>query len=428
MKGTKVLAAVLAVAGMSFGTTAQARESESCSGAVTRSDVVRCALAASLVVRGEEQGLDAARARKTAASPLLPSNPVLSFSAARRSVAEANATNWYASLNQEVEIAGQRGVRREAAEAAASAQSQRVLLSRRETAALASAAFFEALAAREEQRLAEQLVVTSEAVATAARARAERGLSAAIDADVADAATVRVLQARLAAERRVSHAGATLALLLGLDPSRPAPAVEGDLAPLPEVVNAGSVVSPRARSERPELRVVEAERRSLELRAAALRRARIPNPTLSIYAQNDGFDERVLGAGIGFPIPLPGNVGRTARGEIAEAEAQAARTGTDRERLEREIRFEVTTARQAFESRGTEVLAFTAERLERARTSLRSLSEEVQSGRLAVRDAAVAQQVLIELLRASIEARRAWCLASVDLARALGLPLERGAR
>jgi outer membrane protein TolC len=43
-----------------------------------------------------------------------------------------------------------------------------------------------------------------------------------------------------------------------------------------------------------------------------------------------------------------------------------------------------------------------------------------------VRDALVAQQALVELLQADVAARRAWCLASVDLARAAGVTLEGG--
>lgn len=145
---------------------------------------------------------------------------------------------------------------------------------------------------------------------------------------------------------------------------------------------------------------------------------------MSLFAQNDGFNERVFGGGISFPIPLPGNVGRTYLGEISEAEALARRAATDRARVEREIRLEVATATQRFLSLGKEVEAFTPERVTRAEASLVSLGQEVDAGRLAVRDAVVAQQTLIELLRGNLEARRAWSLASVDLAHALGLPLE----
>lgn len=425
MKSKTSVAALCAVVMAAVPSSpAAAQERADCQARVTRSNVVQCALAASLVVRGEQQELVAARARKTAASPLLPSNPTLLVSAARRNSATQEATNWYASLNQEVEIAGQRGVRRDAAEAGITAQSQRVLLSRRETAAAASTAFFEALAARDEQNLADRLTVTADAVAVAARARADRGLIATVDADVADAVAVKVLQAKLAAARRLAVANADLSVLLGLDAAR-APAVEGELAPLSEVVVALATRGANPVGARPELLALEAERRASSLRADAFRRSRIPNPTLSLLAQSDGFQERVLGAGIAFPLPLPGNVGRTYRGEIAEAEAVAARAATDRDRTARKLRADVATTAQAFTSRTEEVAAFSADRIARAEASLTSLGEEVKAGRLAARDAAIAQQALIELLRANVEARRAWCLASVDLALALNLPLEK---
>jgi cobalt-zinc-cadmium efflux system outer membrane protein len=169
---------------------------------------------------------------------------------------------------------------------------------------------------------------------------------------------------------------------------------------------------------------LDAERRAFELRAAAFRRTRIPNPTLSLFAQNDGFNEHVFGAGLSLPIPLPGNVGRTYLGEIAEAEALAQKAAIDRERLARAIRLEILTALSTFNSRAAEVQAFTSERVTRAHETLRSLGEEVEAGRLSVRDALVAQQALVELLQADVAARRAWCLASVDLARAAGVTLE----
>ena len=55
-----------------------------------------------------------------------------------------------------------------------------------------------------------------------------------------------------------------------------------------------------------------------------------------------------------------------------------------------------------------------------------ALAQEIEAGRLTVRDAVVAQQALIELLSASVAARRALCIASVDLAKALGVSLEGG--
>ncbi len=400
-----------------------AGETAQCSARITRASIVPCALAASLAVRAERQELDAASARRVAVSPLLPANPVVALSVGRRTTGSLEATNWYATLGQEIEVAGQRGVRRDAAQAAVDAQSKRVTLSRRETAALAWVAFFEAVAARDEQGLAVRLTAATQAVSVVAHARAEKGLIAPVDADVAEATAIRVLQLRLAADRRVAEGQALVASLMGLDPRKESIAVDGELTPVAGVEEA-LARQELPLSERPEVQALDAERRAQELRADALRRARIPNPTVSLFVQNDGFNERVFGAGVSLPIPLPGNVGRTYRGEIAEAEALSLRVATDREAVQRRLRLEVTTSAQAFQSRTQEVQAFSQERVARAEASLISLGQEVEAGRLGVRDAVVAQQALIELLRASVEARKAWCLASVDLARALGIALE----
>ena len=221
---------------------------------------------------------------------------------------------------------------------------------------------------------------------------------------------------------------ARLLSLMGLDAVRGPLIVDGELLPIAGVERTVASLIPRAATERPEVLALDAERKAFELRADAYRRTRIPNPTVSIYAQNDGFNEHVLGVALSIPIPLPGNVGRTYVGEIAEAEALARRVATDRDRVGREIRLEILVAAQAYESRAKAVEAFTPERVTRAEETLRSLGQEVEAGHLGVRDAVVAQQAMIELLQASVAARRAWCVASVDLARAAGLPLEGGAR
>jgi cobalt-zinc-cadmium efflux system outer membrane protein len=418
----KTMAMTAVVAVLCFPFRLRAEDDRPCASRVTRTNLVRCALAASLSVRGENQELEAARARQTAVSALLPSNPVLELSAATRSGAFGDATNWYATLRQEVEIAGQRGVRRDAEGALVGARLHQILSLRREVAAQAWVAFFDVLAATEEQRLAERLAVMSQALSTAAGARAEQGLIAPMDADVADAMTLEVLQAKWAADRRVMQTNAALASLLGL--ATPAVGVDGELTPVAGVAEALTSYSTRSVDERPELLVLSAEARAQELRADGFRRSRIPNPVLSVFAQNDGANERVFGAGVAFPIPLPGNVGRTFVGEIAEAEALARRAATARSQLERDILLEVTTAVRTFESRATEVLAFPTTRTARAEESLAHLAHEIEAGRLAVRDAVVAQRAFIDLLRGSVEARRAWCVSSVNLARALGMPLE----
>jgi cobalt-zinc-cadmium efflux system outer membrane protein len=288
--------------------------------------------------------------------------------------------------------------------------------------------FFEALAAAEERRLAVRLSEIAERVSAVARARADRGLAAPVEADVAAATTIAALTSQMAAERRLRENEAVLASMLGFDPVTTRLTIEGDLHPLDGVSEALARYSPASLADRPEVLAANAEAQAQERRADAFRRDRIPSPTLSIFAQNDGFNERVFGAGIRLPIPLPGNVGQTYRGEIAEAEALAQKARTGREQVERDLRLEVAHAADTFESSKRTVDLFSNEQLARAQESLESLTSEVEAGRLGVRDAIASQQVLVELLSAHVAARKQWCVASVELAHALGLDLEGGAK
>lgn len=399
-------------------------EGSVCSTTIGRDNLVLCALRASLAADAQSHEVEASRAQETAVSPWLPSNPVLSATIGRRSIpGGVRTTNWYASLSQEVEVAGQRGARKRAAQAQVSAEVARLRLSQRAVAIEAWSRYFEALAAHEELALTTRLVAAARELSNVVSAKALQGLLAPVDADVTEAVLARDLQAQFAAERHELAANSALASLLGADPSLRTTAATGELRPLDVDRLAGLL--PTAPIQRLERVVAEAERQSMQGRAEAYRRLRVPNPTLSVFVEDDGFNERVFGAGLSIPIPLPGNLGRTYLGEIAESEALAVKATSERELVSRAVRLEVVSALHAYESRQREVSVLTPEKARRAGQTLEDLRTQVEAGRLPVRDAIVAQQSLVEFLRAELSARLELCLASVALARAVGFPLER---
>lgn len=410
-------------------TTTTTTGAATCSSPIERSSVVPCALRASLAIHAERRQKDALEGRLQAVSPLLPSNPVLSFSAGQRGASgtQGSATNWYVTLAQELEVAGQRGTRRRAVGFELEAQDKRIRLTEMDVAADALEAFFMTLAADEEARVVKTLETSTRAMATTARAMADRGLVPTVEADVAEAALLRVVQARFAADRHVQQAQADLAMLIGIDPAIGV-AAAGTLDPLADVETTGRAVLNNTATDRLDVRALDDERRALSARADALRRARLPNPSLVAFAQNDGFNERVFGGGISIPIPLPAPVGRVFTGEIAEAEAAAARTAAKRDGLRREARRDLAVALKAYALRVEELATFGADRISRADASLRAIAREIEAGRLAVRDGLITQQALVELLRAHVEARRSVALASVAVARAAGVPLDQFAR
>ena len=135
----------------------------------------------------------------------LPSNPTVAgnLAARRRPPPDAaDVLNWGVILSQELEIAGQRGARVDAAEAESAAQARRVGVAEQEVAAGALTAYYEAIAAQEGLRFATDLAQTADALAAFAEGRAKEALLAGVEADVARAEATRIGLVRFEAERR----------------------------------------------------------------------------------------------------------------------------------------------------------------------------------------------------------------------------------
>ncbi len=254
----------------------------------------------------------------------------------------------------------------------------------------------------------------------AARAAAERGAAAGVEADVADAARVSTQQRRLEAAREERAATASLAGLLGLSPTQPLD-VSGPLEPLQR---AGDVRRELIPPDSPEVLALAAEKRAATARASAFRRSRVPSPTISVFVEHDGFNENVLGVGLAFPLPLPQPIGRTAAGEIAENEALADRAGLLAERERRAARAALARALASYDAALEASRTFSAERVTHAEQTSTNLAAEVAAGHVPIRDAIVFQGPLLELQLGAVAARKALCLASLEVVRAAGLPLD----
>lgn len=398
--------------------------------------VLRCALARSPELRLARQELAVLAGKRGSAETLLPSHPVVSASVADRRLfpsvlqqAQAPVINWAVTLAQELEIAGQRGARRSEVEAERAAQLRRVAVAEQEVAAGALSAYYEVLAADEEVRLTADLAHIAEALAAVSAARAKEALLAPVDADVARAEAVRIALARFEAERRHATAQALLASLVGL--SGPL-AVAGSLEQVPPAPRTAELSLEQAVSSalalRGEVAAAEQERNVRSARVTLLRRLRVPNPTLSLFAQNDGFHERVLGGGLSIPLFLPAPLGPSRAGEIGSALAQVEQADTTLEQVRRRVRLEVIRAVQAEQAYARELQLFPPDLVTRAKADLQAIGLALAARQLAIREALLAQRSLIELLQAHIRSRLAFALAHLERRRASGQPLAEGTR
>jgi len=428
MKATMMVVSGLCALAFGLGTTTKALAAPPCSEQVTRATVVPCAIGASLAARSEQLGLVALDGRRRSAAVLLPSNPAVTLTGALPfdpSTTERTPL-WSAALSQEVEIAGQRGARLDVVAAEHRAQQGRLTIAQRQTAADALLAYFDALASRDDLAVAERLMNLAKALKTVASARADVGVGSDLDARLADAAAIRLAQIRIAAEQRVATTSATLTTLLGLNPLLERPQIDGDLAPLAIGDLPTTALVETALTRRAEVAVLIAERQAQEQRVKLFQRLRIPNPTFSVFARRDWIGERAVGIGISFPIPFPAPLGRTYAGEIAETTALTRRTDIQTESMQRAIRLEIIKAAEVVSARKRQLELYTPEQIQKTGSAVDAIAEELVAKRLPVREALIAQQGLIEVLSGYVEARRALCFATVDLARAAGIELERG--
>jgi len=429
-----LIAATLVVAGAWARVTAAQdgpRSATKDAGPLNADAVVRRALAASPEVREARDRLAALAGRRATAGVWLPSNPTVSATLAtrrRQAPDPASALNWNVMLSQELELAGQRGARVATVDAEAAAQARRVGVAEQEIAAGALTAYYEAIAAREGLLIAADLAQTAQALAAFAEGRAKEALVAGIEADVARAEATRIGLARFEAERRLTDSRSALAILLDVD-------VDADPLTLPDVLPTGTPapldsgsLEDQALRLRGELAAAQMESKVLEGRLALVRRERIPNLTVSAFAERGEIDDRILGIGLSVPLPLPAPVGRTRAGEIAETLAQLRAAQSSTELVRRRVRLEVARARAALRARQGAAGLFDGTLLARARADLASLREAISARQLPLREGLQWQRSLIELLQADIGARLGRTLAWVDLRRVVGLPLVAAAQ
>jgi cobalt-zinc-cadmium efflux system outer membrane protein len=260
------------------------------------------------------------------------------------------------AISQQLQVAGQRGLRVERGEAAlvaARARRRAVELSVARGAADAAAEWVRRQA---HVMLAEEALTAARMLEEAAARRFAAGDVPELDRN--GAALERARAEARAAQGRAEAAGALASVnrLLGRPVSAP---LELTLEPV--------AVPVEARAELPELEAARAEAEAARVEVDLLRRERIPDPTVSLeYEQEKRFEEHATGpdlhtasmvvARLSVPLPL----WNRNQGELAAARARRAAREAEREGREREVEAERLTARESYEAARTAEAALTA--------------------------------------------------------------------
>jgi cobalt-zinc-cadmium efflux system outer membrane protein len=359
--------------------------------------------------------IDAAKASLEGESRLIRENPTVEGEIGPRLVpGQTTRLEYGAALTQFFEIAGQRGARVDAAEAALRSTGAQVEARERALIAEVRIAFTRALAARSTAAIAREAEALAKSALDAAIERERLGDASRVEVNVARIELGRAVRERLALEREEASARGMLALLVGLpDPDLD---LAGELksaatSTVPSVEDALAT----AKRERPELRLATAEVEAAEAEAKVAFREAFPDVSIGALYEKEESAHVVRGT-LGFELPLFDR-NQTERGVTEARVLRSRRIGRAAElAVEREVRLALaryTSARSAAETYAQEVLEAIRENLELA-------TEAYRAGKLDFLELVIVRRDTVAAQRGHIEALETLNAAEAELDRALG--------
>lgn len=306
----------------------------------------------------------------------------------------SNGVNTYdAWLWQEVEWAGQRGLRIGAAEQGLSAAEGFVSDAARRALAEASMAFYAALSAQRRVAVAEGLFALNARLLEAVRTQVTEGDVSVMEANFAEIETGRARALVLATERQAMIAALELGRVMGFAPDVPVRAIEAE-----ERLPAAATLAPDSLvqvglSRRPDLAARVAEERQAESFTRLARRSAIPNLRLgAVLSQDPETGATSWGFGVGLPLPFWNrNQGLVSAGSALARQASLARSAT-----ELRIRTEVEQAVRAYAAAAEETQIFEADVLTPARQNQDLLETAYRAGRIGLTDLVLLRNQLLE--------------------------------
>jgi len=360
----------------------------------------RIALEQSPRIHAARALLDGARGDRRQAG-VYPYNPDLELKTSSL-IEPGDVGSFEGVLTQELEWAGQWGLRKAAADHGVAAAQGTALDMVRATVYEIDVSYFRAVfAARrlEVTRLGSEL---SGGFLQAVQIQAREGEASPMEVNVAQIEAGRARAAERSAVRVAALAKLELTRVLGLQPGRPVRLVDDAATSFTtDSFDLDSLVVV-AIASRPDLKAAEAAvaRANASRRLAA--REAIPNLRVSAVTERGGLSEDVnWGLRFGLPLPLWNrNQGLSDFGRAEEARAEA-----EREAVELLVRTEVASSLETYRSAHEELAVFEAQVLNPARSNRGLLQTAYVAGRM---DLPTALLLRSQLLEAELEYWNAW--------------------
>lgn len=324
---------------------AQAGSSDTGAAAMQRLTLAKAlslAESANPTLRAKQAQLVAAEGVRTDANALLFNNPQLSTDLRRRSVPQAGQSSerrqeWSAGLSQTLEIAGQRGYRRDAADAALAALRAEIADALRTARATAASRFYKVLALQQRVALEGQALKLFEGTAAAIQKRRAAGEDTKLDANIAAVEAERARNQLAIAQEQLLAARSELSTTIQLPPSS-LPEVVGELTMTPRRFSLADLLA--AVDTQPRLRALVERENSATSKLKLEQASTYPDVTVGVNVGREGpgsARERLTTFTVSVPLPL---FKRNATG-IGQARSDLSQVQIERQTTLRDARANV---------------------------------------------------------------------------------------
>jgi len=363
-----------------------------------------------------------AEAARVGAAILLPANPQATVSAGPRFGVAGAGVDVEASLTQQVQVAGERGARVEAARRLGELTDAEVEQMRWAVHSEAHAGFHRVLVARERARLAERVVAFQAEVLGVVERQARAGTQAPFTARLAQAEVAQAQQSLAAARQEEAASLIRLAVVAGWPAASP-PSLRGALDPPNDPPPLDQLLDAAARHT-PVLRVRDAAVREAEARVSLADREGWPQPSVGVQYRHEGNPtgegpyDIVMGT---LTLPLPTfqrNQAERARAradrEVARAELSAAQA---------QLAGQLAEARAVMAAAAQRTRAYGAEILPRFEENLTLLRRSFEVGEIDMLALLVGRERFLRIQSDALAAQLDYFVALAALERLVGVEL-----
>jgi cobalt-zinc-cadmium efflux system outer membrane protein len=357
-------------------------------------------------LRALEQDVSVARDKHRADSRWFRENPELSAAAGPRFRSVETTLDVEATLEQPLELFGQRGLRTEASARAVESIELRVSAKKNELVYRVRAAFAHALAAGMRVQLAKDIYQVAEDTLRAAEERHRSGAASRLEVSSARVELGRAANAASGAERELATFEAELAELLALETI---PMVTGDLA------EAAEREVKAAKKNRAELQAAERERESARLALESAARDAYPGLRAGAKYTHEEGAHLILGT-VSLELPFF----ERNQLERAESSGRAERAAIAYHAVDKQLARELALAERQYAAAKRATNAYAGAVLRAIEENFWLATEAYRAGKFDFIQLTLVRRETLDARRGYIESLEALNLAEAELLRAIG--------